>query len=307
MPVQGDTAQPAGGETITGFTTADTLTLTGFAATSAFYDTGTGLLLSSGGSSAILSITGDFTGDTFVTTSFADETVIQLVAVSTIGGTVTTGVTLGSGGYDTGLRVNGTIRPTAAGANGLTVGLPNGFVYNRGSITGGAGAVIQSAGTVGNDGSITGGGSVLGSGSYTDQHGGTGIILSGGSALNFGLVAGGVGVTGGVGAFVDGGYFKNGDLYGGGVSGGGGYNAGGVGLVLEGGGTFNNTSRETVGGGDIAYTNPNAKGRNGPRRQPALSRLLRRRHTIRHAGRRSGRRSRRDLLRQCCRQPDGGG
>jgi hypothetical protein len=64
--VIGDSAELAGGETITGFDSADTLGLTGFTATSHTYVSGVGLKVSNGSVTETLDITGAFSTGSFV-------------------------------------------------------------------------------------------------------------------------------------------------------------------------------------------------------------------------------------------------
>lgn len=76
--LEGTAAELAAGQTIAGFDTSDTIVLDGFAATSASYMTGTGLVLASPTGSSVLEITGSFSTPDFSVTSSGNQTTITL-------------------------------------------------------------------------------------------------------------------------------------------------------------------------------------------------------------------------------------
>ena len=116
---------------------------------------------------------------------------------SVISGTLTSTVTVGSGGYASPLTITATgdVAPTAADATGVFVpaGVLAASLVNQGRVSGGYGYGIgvdfATTGVLNNSGTISGG-------SAGTSHGGGGIAVefaSGGSLTNRGTIIGGIG------------------------------------------------------------------------------------------------------------------
>jgi len=76
----GTTAELAAGQTISGFSSGDTIVLDGFAATSDSFVTGTGLVLANAAASDTLDLVGSFTTSDFVVSTIGTGTQIELSA-----------------------------------------------------------------------------------------------------------------------------------------------------------------------------------------------------------------------------------
>ena len=162
---------------------------------------------------------------------------------SSISGTVTSTVDLGSAAYPSPLTVTGTgaILPAAAGAFGVYASQAGVSLSNAGRIEGGAGQAdgggaavdFTAKGTLSNTGSIVGGATGNTSVNGTYGNGGDGVMFAGGA-------------------------LTNGDL----ITGGGAYGAGGVGVVFSGAGTLTNTGT-IAGGAHNIYSYELAAGGNG--------------------------------------------
>lgn len=137
---------------------------------------------------------------------------------STLGSTLTVGLTLGSDAYPSPLTITplGAIDVTEAGATALYATIAGGYVLNAGSV----------AGAIGQTGSPATVGGV----------GGAGVAITAGSLVNTGRLSGGMGGTGGVGVLGE--YSIQAGGYGG---------AGGAGASIAGGALAN--AGTIVGGG----------------------------------------------------------
>jgi hypothetical protein len=176
--------------------------------------------------------------------------------MSTISGTVTQTVVLGSANYGSPLTITatGVILPGTAGADGIIVptGLSGANITNQGHVAGAAGnpyatlnggiaVYMEATGTLTNSGTIAGGDGTTRFDPYESGNGGAGIyLLSGGHVINSGLVAGGSGGegnSGGYGAHLDDATLTNSGTIVGGNGGGGqfgsGYGGGGL-LMIRG-------------------------------------------------------------------------
>jgi hypothetical protein len=194
------------------------------------------------------------------------------MAGSTISGTITTTVTLGSASYPSPLTVIGTgdITVSAYAATGIYGPAGGGTLLNDGTVTGGAGSAgslgggggtgvyLLSGSTATNDGTVIGGAG--GTGVYLGGNGGVGVYLAAGAGFtNKATITGGGGGhgtgsgatqgIGGIGVLLNGGTLANSDdIAGGNGFGGRGY--GGSGAILL-AGTLTNTGTITGGSGDI--------------------------------------------------------
>ena len=186
------------------------------------------------------------------------------MAGSTISGTITSTVTLGSANYPSPLTITGTgdIAITSYGGAGVYGPAGSGTLINDGAIAGGkgiegggiggAGVSLRNGSTATNVGTIAGGGGGNGAGK-----GGAGIYLAAGAALtNQGMIGGGYGGSGtggihnvvgvgGAGALLNGGTLTNDNTIAGGYSEGGNRYAGSGVVLLA--GTLINTGM-IVGG-----------------------------------------------------------
>ncbi len=226
--LSGTTLGLTNGQIISGFVSGDTITVTGFAATSESFASSTALVLrNSGGTTETLDLTGLTSAEALILTSNGTNSTISAVAaVTTISAAVAPGVTLETGHYSNLLTVTSTGTVIGGAAGGFT------------SLPGGTGLTAPVTATLINQGKIIGGlgglgNEVTGHGQNgpTGGTGGTGISLVGGSFNNSGQVTGGLGGKGGY------------SLYG--YAGLGG--TGGVGLTISGAETVTNSG--TIRGG----------------------------------------------------------
>jgi hypothetical protein len=196
---------------------------------------------------------------------------------TTISGTITSTVTLGTDGYSSPLTITptGAITPTAPSATALVVpaSVADAIVLNQGNIVGSAGALGKQGGTgvqfasrgeLTNTGNISGGaGGFLGSSSW--GAGGVGVNIAAGSTVtNSGTVTGGLGrgaAAGGASVnLASGGTLTNTGVIRGGQGGSAGVfgeGAGGIGVNLLSGGTLINSGTIAGGNGGASRTYPN--------------------------------------------------
>ena len=213
--IAGNSSGLASGETISGFARGDAIILDSFAATSATFATGTGLILGNGSISETIDLTGSFTpsgSDALQFVSNGGNTTITLGQNAASGSShiiaslVTTPVTLASPAYQAELTItgSGTVAPSLAGATAVTLLasaantlLNQGVIAGSagtGSANGGDGADLAGAGLLTNAGFIIGG-----AGASNSPHaggGGSGDVLGSGATLdNSGSIGGGAGGT----------------------------------------------------------------------------------------------------------------
>lgn len=270
----------AAGQTVTGFGLGDTLVMTGFAATSAFYVPGTGLELSNGATTETLNISLMAGQHVLFTTDGTSTTLTPAIPLNTLSTAVTTGFTLDNAAspYASPLSITG------SGAVTGSTGYFNAITSQQDGTAGGTGGAAVKGGaadTLDNQGTLTGGTGGAGQNApYTGGPGGTGgdalDNLAGGTFNNTGLVTGGTGGHGGntsetsSGAGGTGGAglsgaanetITNGETIAGGAGGGaysgnfhdfgrgGAGGAGGTGMVLLGGVTLTNSGLVMGGAG----------------------------------------------------------
>jgi len=176
------------GDTITGFTLSDSLTLTGFAAVSESFASANRLVLTnSSGTSETIDLAGFTNTDDLVLSSNGTNTTIEALVV-TIASALSSGVTAGVGNYASDLVITntGAVTGPAGAAGGSTT-----------SGTAGSTAVLLNAvsDTLTNSGVVTGGagGSAPSGSAESGGAGGAGVALSAGLLVNAGNITGGAG------------------------------------------------------------------------------------------------------------------
>jgi hypothetical protein len=201
------------GETITGFSAGDTFEITGFAAVSESYVTGTGLVLTDSTSHVQILDVNAVVGGSFTYTSDGTNTTIGATGYpifETIGTTISQGVTMNTPPYDTLLTV--TVTDTGAvlapaGTNGPNSNSTGSYIgadgsYGSTGIYGPGGDRLSNAGSIIGGAGGNGGAGILrfpvvyGPGGVGGQ-GGDGVALGPASMLsNTGFIAGGAGGAG---------------------------------------------------------------------------------------------------------------
>jgi hypothetical protein len=189
------------GATIASFGLGDTINLEGFAATSASFAAGTGLVLSNGVTTQTLQLS--LPAGTYIsmTTDGINTTITGTPQISLVSTSIVPGITMDlvTSPYHTQLTVSGSGAISgAAGVNQSGTNGRDGAAGGKGgtALTGGAGDMITNAGIVGG-----GAGGVGQDASYSGGTGGDGgdgaDNLSGGTLANSGTISGGAGGKGG--------------------------------------------------------------------------------------------------------------
>jgi hypothetical protein len=178
--LSGTSSELADGQTITGFTLGDKIDLTDFAATSASYIAGTGLVLSNATASETLGFTGG-PGVYGIGTDGAGGTDI-LSATHTLSTTTNTGITLTNTGPDlTPFTVTST-GTIVDGGSGVFSNLSTAYLLNQGRIAAGTYGV-EGVNTVVNTGTISAGDrpnvTGIGDAEYVANSGRSALIMSG--------------------------------------------------------------------------------------------------------------------------------
>jgi hypothetical protein len=215
--LQGDSAELAGPQTITGFTLGDSLIIDNFAATSETFTQTGGVTLRNATASITLDVHGDPVNAAFsLSTDGTNSTLAAAFAppASIISAPISSPVTLGVGNYAKNVTVtqSGTVKVGYAFAVYDPVGTTGGSLTNDGLLTGQASVVfsgsalnITNAGTIAtifsND--LGASGVALGAGGVVDN---TGTIeaaysfalslTAGGTIINAGLISGGTNASG---------------------------------------------------------------------------------------------------------------
>jgi hypothetical protein len=268
--LEGDTAELANGEAISGFTEGDTIILSGVSASAAALVSGVGLVLTSGATQETIALTSALpAGDQIEVTASGNTTSLTVQPpVSIISTGITSSVYLGAGTYAADLTITnaGAITP-ASGIAAYVRGISNFRLTNQGRIIGAdAGLYSFVDGTVDNSGLIQGRGDVgiqidasandfvENSGTITGFYG---IATQSGrlTASSTGLISGrvGPGIYLGSGGYV----FNSGTIKGGPIARNYGYESvynfsGAFTLAVGAGAAFDGAVRDNAGGGVLS-------------------------------------------------------
>jgi hypothetical protein len=269
--LEGDTAELASGEAISGFTAGDTIILSGVSASAAALVSGVGLVLTSGATQETIALTSALpAGDQIEVAASGNTTsvTVEQSPVSIISTGITSSVYLGAGTYAADLTITnaGAITP-ASGIAAYVRGISNFRLTNQGRIIGAdAGLYSFVDGTVDNSGLIQGRGDVgiqidasandfvENSGTITGFYG---IATQSGrlTASSTGLISGrvGPGIYLGSGGYV----FNSGTIKGGPIARNYGYESvynfsGAFTLAVGAGAAFDGAVRDNAGGGVLS-------------------------------------------------------
>jgi len=177
--LEGDIAELASGETITGFDGGNTLIISDFAAVSDSYVAGTGLVLtnSSGGTETVSLSAAPNPNHPITLSSDGTATTLAIPLVTTISTSLSNTVPLGANGYATNITVTntGAVETSADDAIYSGPSLYNVTITNQGTVSGRNHAVY-----------ILGTGTLLNSGTITNSL--LGVSLHEGAVLNSGTI-----------------------------------------------------------------------------------------------------------------------